>query len=83
VAVDVRGETNGEIVVEYCDMSSLKSVRDFCTKVLEQESRIHVLINHATVMWRPLERTPEGKTLLNRLQYMGRGSNNCLFFGSA
>lgn len=32
VAVEVRAETNGECVVEYCDMSSLKSVRDFCTK---------------------------------------------------
>lgn len=60
VAVEVRGETNGEILVEYCDMTSLKSVRDFCTKILEQESRIHVLINNATVMWHPLERTSEG-----------------------
>jgi hypothetical protein len=24
VAVDIRGETNGDIVVEYCDMSSLR-----------------------------------------------------------
>ena len=24
VAVDVRGETNGDIVVEFCDMTSLK-----------------------------------------------------------
>eukprot|EP00095_Tigriopus_kingsejongensis_P003291 maker-scaffold1633_size32735-snap-gene-0.8 protein:Tk03291 transcript:maker-scaffold1633_size32735-snap-gene-0.8-mRNA-1 annotation:"retinol dehydrogenase 13-like" len=60
VAVEVRGETNGEVVVEYCDMTSLKSVRDFTTKILEQESRIHVLINLASVMWCPLQRTPEG-----------------------
>lgn len=60
VAVEVRGETNGEVVVEYCDMGSLKSVRDFTTKILEQESRIHVLINLSSVMWCPLERTPEG-----------------------
>jgi len=33
VAVDVRGETNGEVVVEYCDMASIKSVRNFCTKI--------------------------------------------------
>ena len=36
VAVDVRGETNGEIIVEYCDMTSIKSVMEFCTKILEQ-----------------------------------------------
>jgi hypothetical protein len=24
VAVDIRGETNGDIVVEYCDMTSLR-----------------------------------------------------------
>ena len=58
--MEVRGETNGEIVVEYCDVSSLKSIQEFCTKILEQESRIHVLINNASVMWRPLERTTEG-----------------------
>ena len=38
VAVDVRGETNGEIVVEYCDTGSLKGVRDFCTKVSTEQS---------------------------------------------
>ncbi len=42
VAVEVRGETNGEVVVEYCDMASLKSVRDFCTKILEQVSALRV-----------------------------------------
>ena len=50
-AVEIRGETNGEVLVEYCDMASIKSVRNFCTKILEQESRIHILINHASVMW--------------------------------
>ncbi len=60
MAVEVRGETNGEIVVEYCDMASLKSIREFCTKVLEQESRLHVLVNNACVMWPPLQRTGEG-----------------------
>ncbi len=60
VAVEVRGETNGEIVVEYCDPGSLKSIHEFCTRVLEQESRIHVLINNAAVMWVPMERSPEG-----------------------
>lgn len=60
VAVDVRGETNGDVVVEFCDMASLRSVRDFCSKVLESESRVHILINQACIMWSPLRRTAEG-----------------------
>lgn len=60
VALEVRAELNGDVIAEYCDMSSLKSVRDFCTKILESESRIHILINHTTVMWYPLKRTNEG-----------------------
>ena len=60
VALEVRAELNGDVIAEYCDMSSLKSIRDFCTKILESESRIHILINHATAMWYPLKRTNEG-----------------------
>ena len=60
VALEVRAELNGNVVAEYCDMSSLSSVREFCTKILESESRIHILINHATAMWSPLKRTKEG-----------------------
>ena len=60
IALEVRAELNGNVVAEYCDMSSLSSVREFCTKILETESRIHILINHATAMWMPLMRTKEG-----------------------
>jgi len=60
VAVEVRGETNGDVIVEYCDMASIKSVRNFCTKILEQESKIHILINQACVMWHPYRQTAEG-----------------------
>ena len=60
IALEIRAEMNGDVVAEYCDMSSLKSVRDFCTKILESESRLHILINQACVMWYPLKRTAEG-----------------------
>ena len=60
VALEVRAELNGNVVAEYCDMSSITSVREFCTKILETESRLHILINHHTVMWGPLKRTKEG-----------------------
>ena len=60
VAVEVKGELNGNVAVEHCDMASLKSVRDFCSRILEQESRINILINHACVMWHPYRQTAEG-----------------------
>ena len=39
---------------------SIRSVREFTTKILESEQRIHILINNASVMWMPLRRTVEG-----------------------
>lgn len=60
VAVEIRGETNGDIIVEHCDMACIRSVREFTTKILESEQRIHILINNASVMWMPLRRTVEG-----------------------
>jgi len=60
VAVEIRGETNGDILVEHCDMSSIHSVRDFTTKILESEQRVHLLINNASIQWVPLKRTAEG-----------------------
>lgn len=59
-ALEIRAELNGNVTAEYCDMRSLKSVHEFCTKILESESRLHILINHHTVMWYPLQRTNEG-----------------------
>ena len=60
IALEVRAELNADVIAEYCDMTSLRSVRNFCTKILESETRLHILINHATVMWCPLRRTAEG-----------------------
>lgn len=60
VAVEIRGETNGDILVQHCDMSSIKSVREFTTRILESEQRVHILVNNANIMWMPLKRTNEG-----------------------
>ena len=35
-------------------------MREFTTKILESEQRVHILINNASVMWMPLKRTAEG-----------------------
>ena len=39
---------------------SIHSVRDFTTKILESEQRVHLLINNASIQWVPLKRTAEG-----------------------
>ena len=46
------------IIMIYIPLNKLFNI--IPSQILEQESRIHVLINNASVMWRPLERTPEG-----------------------
>ena len=36
-------------------LSFSRSVRAFCSKILETESRLHILINNACQMWTPLK----------------------------
>ena len=56
-AVEVRKRSgNDNVVFRQLDLASLDSVRQFSTKVLEEEPRIDILINNAGVMAIP-ERT--------------------------
>ncbi|XP_072935700.1 retinol dehydrogenase 12-like [Epargyreus clarus] len=50
----------GIILVEKCDLSSLKSVREFSQKVLESEPQINILVNNAGVMMCPKSETEDG-----------------------
>lgn len=50
----------GALVVEKCDLSSLKSVREFSKKVLETEPHINILVNNAGVMMCPKGVTEDG-----------------------
>ncbi|XP_032515141.2 retinol dehydrogenase 13-like [Danaus plexippus] len=50
----------GDIVIEKCDLSSLKSVREFSKKILESEPQINILVNNAGVMMCPKELTEDG-----------------------
>lgn len=47
VAQEIFEETKELVVVRHLDMSSLKSVRQFCDDVLNTEQRLDVLINNA------------------------------------
>lgn len=50
----------GELVFGHLDLASLKSVNEFANKVLEEESRIDLLINNAGVMIPPPSKTQDG-----------------------
>ncbi|CAK1600114.1 unnamed protein product [Parnassius mnemosyne] len=50
----------GNLVIERCDLSSLKSVRDFSQKVLDTEPHVNILVNNAGVMMCPKGETEDG-----------------------
>ncbi|XP_014360327.2 retinol dehydrogenase 12 [Papilio machaon] len=50
----------GTLVLEKCDLSSLKSVRDFTQKVLDTEPHVNILVNNAGVMMCPKGETEDG-----------------------
>lgn len=50
----------GELVIEKLDLSSLKSVRSFCSQILASEVRIDVLINNAGALFSPRCVTEDG-----------------------
>ncbi|KAK3092553.1 hypothetical protein FSP39_004371 [Pinctada imbricata] len=58
---DIRKNTkNGILVVKQLDLQSQASVRQFCSQILEEESRLDVLINNAGVMGHPFTLTEDG-----------------------
>lgn len=53
-------KNKGQLVFVYCDLASLKSVRECARKILETESHITILINNAGVMMCPKVTTVDG-----------------------
>ena len=51
---------NEAVVFAQLDLASLQSVRDFATRILNQEPRIDILINNAGVMLCPYSQTEDG-----------------------
>nr|XP_027228716.1 retinol dehydrogenase 11-like [Penaeus vannamei] len=60
VAKEIGRQTGGELVVMKLDLASLASVRAFAEELKAKESRIHILINNAGVMFCPYSRTEDG-----------------------
>lgn len=50
----------GNIVLAKCDLTSLKSVREFAQSILDTEPQINILVNNAGVMMCPKSETDDG-----------------------
>eukprot|EP00058_Branchiostoma_floridae_P014549 XP_002600037.1 hypothetical protein BRAFLDRAFT_221193 [Branchiostoma floridae] len=60
-ASEIRNETGNEnVVVEKLDLASLASVREFATKINQQEGQLDILINNAGSMYCPPWKTADG-----------------------
>lgn len=60
-AKTIKGKTgNDDIVVKKLDLASLKSVREFCKDINEDEVKVDVLVNNAGVMRCPYFQTEDG-----------------------
>ncbi|KAF7481480.1 retinol dehydrogenase 13 isoform X1 [Marmota monax] len=71
-ARDIRGETlNHRVSARHLDLASLKSVREFAAKVIEEEERVDILINNAAVMRCPHWTTEDGFEMQLGVNYLG------------
>nr|XP_044990442.1 retinol dehydrogenase 13 isoform X2 [Jaculus jaculus] len=71
-AKDIRGETlNHHVRAQHLDLASLKSIREFATKVIEEEERVDILVNNAAVMRCPHWTTEDGFEMQFGVNYLG------------
>ncbi|ESO85369.1 hypothetical protein LOTGIDRAFT_154862 [Lottia gigantea] len=69
---DIRGYTsNGELIVKQLDLASLKSVRQFCQDICQEESHLDVLINNAGVFQCPYMKTEDGLEMQMGVNHFG------------
>ncbi|XP_072858058.1 retinol dehydrogenase 14 [Pogona vitticeps] len=65
------GECRGELLVHELDLASLRSVRRFCQQVLQEESRLDVLINNAGIFQCPYMKTEDGFEMQFGVNHLG------------
>ncbi|XP_005731198.1 retinol dehydrogenase 14b isoform X2 [Pundamilia nyererei] len=73
-AQDIRkqaGPENGEVVIKHLDLASLRSVRNFCEEVTQEESQVDVLINNAGIYQCPYTKTDEGFEMQLGVNHLG------------
>ena len=70
--VEVRAKSgNDKVVFRRLDLASLESVRQFASKVLEEEPTIDILINNAGVMACPYSKTEDGFEMQFGVNHLG------------
>ena len=70
--VDVRRESgNNDVHFRQLDLSSFASIRKFAKEVLEEESRVDILINNAGVMYTPYMKTEDGFEMQFGVNHLG------------
>ncbi len=75
-ADEIRKKTgNGNVFVELLDLSSFKSIRQFCAKINKQEERIDILLNNAGIMACPQWKTKDGFEMQFGTNHLGFKSN--------
>lgn len=71
-AKDIRGETlNHHVTAHHLDLASLKSVREFAARIVEEEERVDILINNAAVMRCPHWTTEDGFEMQFGVNHLG------------
>lgn len=65
------GECRGQLLVRELDLASLRSVRSFCQQVLQEESRLDVLINNAGIYQCPYMKTEDGFEMQFGVNHLG------------
>nr|XP_028694403.1 retinol dehydrogenase 13 [Macaca mulatta] len=71
-AKDIRGETlNHHVNARHLDLASLKSIREFAAKIIEEEERVDILINNAGVMRCPHWTTEDGFEMQFGVNHLG------------
>lgn len=78
VAASIRESTGAQVDVREIELSSPQSVRRFAEGYLQGHPELHILINNAGVMARPLARTPEGWELQFATNHIGHFLLTCL-----
>lgn len=66
-----RGCEEGELVVYLLDLASLKSVREFCRQIKENEPRIHLLVNNAGIYKHPEQCTEDDLEIHMSVNHFG------------
>ncbi|XP_058281121.1 retinol dehydrogenase 13 isoform X5 [Hylobates moloch] len=70
----IRGETlNHHVNARHLDLASLKSIREFAAKIIEEEERVDILINNAGVMRCPHWTTEDGFEMQFGVNHLGSG----------